>query len=69
MVAVAEEAQRRFRAKIETALGSVPAADPLAGFQAFRLALSALDHGAIPRMSRSSPPGAISSMALAHGGA
>ncbi|WP_246515689.1 hypothetical protein [Bradyrhizobium diversitatis] len=38
MVAMAEEAQRRFRAKIETGLGSVPAADLLAGFHAFRLA-------------------------------
>src|SRR5882672_7678585 len=35
MTAVAEEAQRRFRAEIEVALSEVPAGDPLARFRAF----------------------------------
>ena len=38
MTAVAEEAQRRFRAEIEAALDKAPAADPLARFRAFGLA-------------------------------
>jgi AcrR family transcriptional regulator len=38
MTAVAEEAQRRFRAEIDAALAKVPAADPLARFRAFGLA-------------------------------
>ncbi len=38
MAAVAEEAQRRFRAEIEAALGQMPSADPLARFRAFGLA-------------------------------
>jgi AcrR family transcriptional regulator len=38
MTAVAEEAQRRFRAEIELALADVPAADPLARFRSFGLA-------------------------------
>lgn len=38
MAAVAEEAQRRFRAEIETTLGKVTSADPLARFRAFGLA-------------------------------
>lgn len=38
MAAVAEEAQRRFRAEIEAALSEAPAASPLARFRAFGLA-------------------------------
>lgn len=38
MAAVAEEAQRRFRAEIEAALSAAPAANPLARFRAFGLA-------------------------------
>ena len=38
MNAVAEEAQRRFRAEIETALGEAPAGDPLARFRHLGLA-------------------------------
>lgn len=38
MMAVAEEAQRRFRAEVELALADVPAADPLARFRSFGLA-------------------------------
>lgn len=38
MAAVAGEAQRRFRAEIEAALGEVPATDPLGRFRAFGLA-------------------------------
>jgi AcrR family transcriptional regulator len=38
MMAVAEEAQRRFRAEIELALAGAPAADPLARFRSFGLA-------------------------------
>ena len=38
MNAVAEEAQRRFRAEIETALSGVPTADPLARFRHLGLA-------------------------------
>jgi AcrR family transcriptional regulator len=38
MIAVAEEAQRRFRAEIEAALKEAPAADPLARFRALGLA-------------------------------
>ncbi len=38
MTAVAEEAQRRFRAEIETALAEVPADDPLRRFRSFGLA-------------------------------
>ncbi|WP_035964646.1 TetR/AcrR family transcriptional regulator [Bradyrhizobium sp. YR681] len=38
MAAVAEEAQRRFRAEIEVVLGQIPATDPLARFRAFGLA-------------------------------
>ncbi|WP_249156955.1 TetR/AcrR family transcriptional regulator [Bradyrhizobium sp. KB893862 SZCCT0404] len=38
MAAVAEEAQRRFRAEIEVALGQVTATDPLGRFRAFGLA-------------------------------
>ncbi|MBR0722268.1 TetR/AcrR family transcriptional regulator [Bradyrhizobium manausense] len=38
MAAVAEEAQRRFRAEIEVALGDAPATDPLGRFRAFGLA-------------------------------
>jgi AcrR family transcriptional regulator len=38
MTAVAEEAQRRFRAEIETALASTPAGDPLRRFRSFGLA-------------------------------
>ena len=38
MAAVAEEAQRRFRAEIEAALGKAPGAGPLARFRAFGLA-------------------------------
>src|SRR5580698_5992700 len=34
MTAVAEEAQRRFRAEIDAALAQAPAADPLARFRA-----------------------------------
>ncbi|MGY8661676.1 TetR/AcrR family transcriptional regulator [Bradyrhizobium sp. UFLA05-109] len=38
MAAVAEEAQRRFRAEIDTALAHAPPADPLARLRAFGLA-------------------------------
>jgi AcrR family transcriptional regulator len=38
MTAVAEEAQRRFRAEIETALAAAPAGDPLRRFRSFGLA-------------------------------
>ncbi|MBH5400066.1 TetR/AcrR family transcriptional regulator [Bradyrhizobium sp. CNPSo 4010] len=38
MAAAAAEAQRRFRAEIETALAEAPAADPLGRFRAFGLA-------------------------------
>jgi AcrR family transcriptional regulator len=38
MTAVAEEAQRRFRAEIDAALREVPAGDPLARFRCFGLA-------------------------------
>jgi len=38
MRAVAEEAQRRFRVEIETALGEAPADDPLLRFRSFGLA-------------------------------
>jgi AcrR family transcriptional regulator len=38
MTAVAEEAQRRFRAEIETALAAAPADDPLKRFRSFGLA-------------------------------
>src|SRR6201985_3281490 len=38
MTAVAEEAQRRVRAEIETALAEAPAGDPLKRFRAFGLA-------------------------------
>jgi AcrR family transcriptional regulator len=38
MVAVAEEAQRRFRVEIEAALDSTPSTEPLARFRAFGLA-------------------------------
>jgi AcrR family transcriptional regulator len=38
MNAVAEEAQRRFRAEIQATLDTVPAGDPLARFRAFGLA-------------------------------
>jgi AcrR family transcriptional regulator len=38
MTAVAEEAQRRFRAEIDAALEQVPAGDPLARFRAFGMA-------------------------------
>ena len=38
MTAVAEEAQRRFRAEIETALAAAPADDPLGRFRSFGLA-------------------------------
>src|SRR3954467_6345720 len=38
MTAVAEEAQRRFRAEIETAIAAAPAGDPLARFRSFGLA-------------------------------
>jgi AcrR family transcriptional regulator len=38
LTAVAEEAQRRFRAEIETALADAPADDPLKRFRAFGLA-------------------------------
>lgn len=38
MMAVAEEAQRRFRSEIETALAEVPANDPLSSFRSFGLA-------------------------------
>jgi AcrR family transcriptional regulator len=38
MTAVAEEAQRRFRAEIEAALAEVPAGDPLARFRCIGLA-------------------------------
>jgi AcrR family transcriptional regulator len=38
MTAVAEEAQRRFRAEIETALAEAPADDPLKCFRSFGLA-------------------------------
>jgi AcrR family transcriptional regulator len=38
MTAVAEEAQRRFRAEIEAALAEVPANDPLLRFRSFGLA-------------------------------
>ena len=38
MTAVAEEAQRRFRAEIEAALAEVPAGDPLARFRCLGLA-------------------------------
>jgi len=38
MTAVAEEAQRRFRAEIETALAAAPADDPLRRFRSFGLA-------------------------------
>src|SRR6202045_4013435 len=38
MTAVAEEAQRRFRAEIEVALSEVPAGDPLARFRALGMA-------------------------------
>src|SRR6202166_703015 len=38
MTAVAEEAQRRFRAEIEVALSEVPVGDPLARFRALGMA-------------------------------
>src|ERR1700737_4201030 len=38
MTAVAEEAQRRFRAEIDVALVTAPASDPLARFRCFGLA-------------------------------
>jgi AcrR family transcriptional regulator len=38
LTAVAEEAQRRFRAEIEAALSEAPAGDPLARFRSFGLA-------------------------------
>src|SRR5260370_11955007 len=38
LTAVAEEAQRRFRAEIEVALSEVPAGDPLARFRALGMA-------------------------------
>src|SRR5215471_3616339 len=38
MTAVAEEAQRRFRAEIDAALAAAPAGDPLAQFRNFGLA-------------------------------
>jgi AcrR family transcriptional regulator len=38
MTAVAEEAQRRFRAEIETALAAAPGGDPLKRFRSFGLA-------------------------------
>src|SRR5260221_13410118 len=38
MTAVAEEAQRRFRAEIDAALSEAPADDPLARFRSFGLA-------------------------------
>src|SRR5450631_1606216 len=38
MTAVAEEAQRRFRAEIDAALSEAPAGDPLARFRAFGMA-------------------------------
>src|SRR5450631_2667654 len=38
MMAVAEEAQRRFRAEIDVALAAAPAHDPLARFRCFGLA-------------------------------
>src|SRR3984957_17194546 len=38
MTAVAEEAQRRFRAEIDVALATAPAGDPLARFRCFGLA-------------------------------
>jgi AcrR family transcriptional regulator len=38
MTAVAEEAQRRFRAEIDAALGEAPAGDPLARFRGIGLA-------------------------------
>jgi AcrR family transcriptional regulator len=38
MTAVAEEAQRRFRAEIDAALAKTPAGDPLARFRAFGMA-------------------------------
>ena len=38
MTAAAEEAQRRFRVEIETALGEAPADDPLLRFRSFGLA-------------------------------
>jgi AcrR family transcriptional regulator len=38
MTAVAEEAQRRFRAEIETALAAAPVGDPLRRFRSFGLA-------------------------------
>ena len=38
MTAMAEEAQRRFRAEIETALAATPAGDPLERFRSFGLA-------------------------------
>jgi AcrR family transcriptional regulator len=38
LTAVAEEAQRRFRAEIETAIQAVPAGDPLARFRALGVA-------------------------------
>ena len=38
LTAVAEEAQRRFRAEIEAALAAAPAADPLKRFRSFGLA-------------------------------
>jgi AcrR family transcriptional regulator len=38
MIAVAEEAQRRFRIEIAAALAEIPAADPLARFRAFGMA-------------------------------
>jgi len=38
MTAVAEEAQRRFRVEIETALAEAPASDPLSRFRSFGLA-------------------------------
>src|SRR3984957_2837038 len=38
MTAVAEEAQRRFRAEIDVALAAAPASDPLARFRCFGLA-------------------------------
>src|SRR5438045_9667491 len=38
MTAVAEEAQRRFRAEIEAALSEAPAGDPLARFRCLGLA-------------------------------
>ena len=59
MQAVAEEAQRRFRAEIEAALAEAPAGDPLARFRAWGWPICAGRCATRP-ISRSSPAAGFS---------